>query len=125
VVRVLNLTGFAEAIVSSFAETPLPPLSVRLFALSLPFAEAGIGFLLVLGLFTRWALVAGGLVMTALVFGTALRSDWETVGIQMIYAAIYYLLLAGKIYNYFSLDSVRRCSPPLRSSCGDDAWPDR
>ena len=89
VVRVPNLTGFAEAIVSSFAGTPLPPLSVRLFALSLPFVEAGIGFLLVLGLFTRWALVAGGLMMTALVFGTALRSDWETVGIQMIYAAIY------------------------------------
>ena len=114
VVRVPNLAGFADGIVTSFAETPLPALSVRLFALSLPFVEAGIGFLLVLGLFTRWALVAGGLVMTALVFGTALRSDWATVSIQMIYAAIYYLLLAGKIYNYFSLDTVR-AKWPVRS----------
>jgi thiosulfate dehydrogenase (quinone) large subunit len=111
VVRVPDLAGFADGIVASFAETPLPPLSVRLFALSLPFIEAGIRFLLVLGLFTRWALVAGGLVMTALVFGTALRSDWETVGIQMIYAAIYSLLLAGKIDNDFSLDTVRATWP--------------
>ena len=39
-----------------------------------------------LGLFTRWALTLGGLLITVLVFGTAMRSDWNTVGVQMIYA---------------------------------------
>jgi hypothetical protein len=34
-----------------------------------------------------------------LVFGTALRSDWETLSIQMLYAIIYYLLLAARAYD--------------------------
>jgi len=46
--------------------------------------------------------------MTALVFGTALRSDWSTVGMQMIYAITYYLLLTNLINDYFSLDNLLR-----------------
>ena len=49
-----------------------------------PFLETAIGLLLIVGLWTRWALVAGALLIAALVFGTALRSDWETLSIQMI-----------------------------------------
>ena len=98
----------ADTLVQAFAKTPLPPQAVRLFALALPFAETIVGFLLTLGLWPRFALVGGGLLITALVFGTALRSDWETLGIQMLYAAIYYLLLAGRTYNRFSIDHLRR-----------------
>jgi hypothetical protein len=61
-----------------------------------------------LGLFTRWALTLGGLLITALIFGTALRSDWTTVGIQMIYAITYYLLLLNRVDNAFSLDALFR-----------------
>jgi thiosulfate dehydrogenase [quinone] large subunit len=74
----------------------------------LPFAEVIVGFSLTLGILTRWGLTLGGLLMTALVFGTALRSDWTTVGIQMIYALSYYLLLANLAENYFSLDTLLR-----------------
>jgi hypothetical protein len=41
----------------------------------LPFAEFVLGDLITLGLFTRWALTLGGLLIAALIFGTALRSD--------------------------------------------------
>jgi len=51
---------------------------------------------------------SGRLLMTALVFGTALRSDWSTVGMQMIYAITYYLLLTNLINDYFSLDNLLR-----------------
>ena len=81
---------------------------VRLFAFVLPFAETLVGLLLTLGLWTRLALVSGGLLIIALVFGTALRTDWDTLGIQMIYAAIYYLLLASRTYDRFSIDHLRR-----------------
>jgi len=74
----------------------------------LPFAETILGAFITLGLLTRWALTVGGLLMTALVFGTALRSDWSTVGIQMIYAITYYLLLTNLINDYFSLDNLLR-----------------
>jgi uncharacterized membrane protein YphA (DoxX/SURF4 family) len=49
-------------------------LVVRFFAVSLPFLEAGVGLLLIIGLWTRGALVAGGLLMAALVFGTATQA---------------------------------------------------
>jgi hypothetical protein len=39
-------------------------------------------------------------------FGTALRSDWATVGIQMIYSITYYLLLVNRTDNSFSLDML-------------------
>ena len=44
--------------------------------------------------------------MTALVFGTALRSDWQTVGIQMIYSIAYYFLLMHRVDDAFSLDTL-------------------
>ena len=105
-VRLPALGAFAEGTVQQFADTPLPAVTVCLFGLVLPFLETAIGLLLTVGLWTRWALVAGGLLLAALVFGTALRSDWQTLSIQMLYAIIYYLLLAGRTYDYFALDTL-------------------
>jgi cytochrome c biogenesis protein CcdA len=62
-------------------------------------------------LLLRLTLVAGGLLIVALVFGTALRSDWETLSIQMLYAIIYDLLLAARTYDYFALDTLRTKRP--------------
>jgi uncharacterized membrane protein YphA (DoxX/SURF4 family) len=116
-VRLPALGAFAAGMVQQFADTPLPAMAVRLFGLVLPFMETAIGLLLIVGLWTRWTLVAGGLLIVALVFGTALRSDWETLGIQMLYAIIYYLLLAARTYNYFALDTLRTKRPgPLTTA---------
>jgi thiosulfate dehydrogenase [quinone] large subunit len=79
---------------------------VYAFLVVVPFAELVLGVLTTLGLLTRWALALGGLLITALVFGTAMRSDWNTVGIQMTYAITYYFLLAHRSSNRFSLDAL-------------------
>jgi thiosulfate dehydrogenase [quinone] large subunit len=97
---------FAATTSSEFAGTPLPPSVTHLFLLLLPFVEAVLGLLIVLGLFSRFALAAGALLIAALVFGTSLRSDWATVSTQMIYAITYYLLLLHLRYNRFSLDRI-------------------
>ncbi len=97
---------FAAKTANEFGGTPLPQSLVHLFLVVLPFAEAILGILITLGLLTRWALTLGGLLITALVFGTALRNDWTTVGIQMIYAITYYLLLANLADNHYSLDTL-------------------
>ena len=60
-VRLPELASFANGLVQAFAKTPLPPQLVRLFAFVLPFAEMFVGLLLTLGLWTRLALVSGGL----------------------------------------------------------------
>jgi thiosulfate dehydrogenase [quinone] large subunit len=100
--------AFASKTMSEFANSPLPPGITHAFLTVLPFAELILGILITAGLFTRWALTLGSLLMTALIFGTALRSDWATVGIQMIYAIIYYLLTVNQADNYFSLDALVR-----------------
>ena len=107
-VRLPQLASFADGLVQAFAKTPLPAEVVRLFGFVLPFAETLVGLLLTLGLWTRLALVSGGLLIIALVFGTALRSDWDTLGIQMIYAAVYYLLLVSRTYDRFSINHLLR-----------------
>jgi thiosulfate dehydrogenase [quinone] large subunit len=106
VVRLPKIAEFADGLVKQFAATPLPAMLVRPFAMGLTVEEAVTGFLLIIGLWTRWALIIGSLAMAALVFGTSLRSDWPTVGIQLLYAAIYAALLATREYNSISVDGL-------------------
>ncbi len=103
-VRLPHLNAFADGLVKFFAETPLPAAIVRPFAVSLVFVETIVGLLILLGLWTRWSLLVGALAMAALVFGTALRSDWNTLAIQMLYASIYAALIATREYDTYSLD---------------------
>ena len=99
-------TAFASHTEAQFTNTPLPPGLVHTFLLAVPFIEVLLGALITIGLFTRWVLALGGLLIVVLVLGTALRSDWTTVGVQMIYAIVYYLLLANRTENRFSLDTL-------------------
>jgi thiosulfate dehydrogenase [quinone] large subunit len=78
------------------------------FGLVLPWVEATLGLLLLLGLATRFALIAASLTILALTFGSTLRQDWESAGLQLIYAAIYAALLAFRRDNAYSLDGIRR-----------------
>lgn len=98
--------AFATTTAAEFTKTALPPGFVHAFLFVVPFAELVLGALTTLGLFTRWALTLGGLLITALVFGTAMRSDWTTVGVQMIYAITYYLLLVNRSANRYSVDAL-------------------
>jgi thiosulfate dehydrogenase (quinone) large subunit len=98
--------AFATNTSAEFTKTALPAGLVHAFLLALPFAEAALGVFTTLGLFTRWALALGGLMIVVLVFGTAMRSDWNTVGVQMIYAITYYLLLVNREQNRFSFDAL-------------------
>ncbi|MGA2882883.1 MAG: DoxX family membrane protein [Bryobacteraceae bacterium] len=98
--------AFATTTAAEFSKTALPSGMVHAFLIVVPFAELVLGVLTTLGLFTRWALALGGLLIAALVFGTAMRSDWNTVGVQMIYAITYYLLLANRANNRFSVDTL-------------------
>lgn len=99
-------SAFADSLVPMFAETPLPAAAVHAFGLALPWVEAALGALLLVGLATRGALVASSLLMAALVFGTGLRGDWNTLAIQVLYVVAYYLLLAHACRNSWALDRL-------------------
>ena len=86
-----------------------PMVSVSLlpaFARVLPPVETGLGLLLILGLWTRFALIAGALVLTMLVIGTNLAQDWNVAGLQLIYAFLYYYLLVHRDRNVVSIDGI-------------------
>jgi thiosulfate dehydrogenase (quinone) large subunit len=78
---------------------------VYFYAASLPFAEAIIGLFVLFGVASRYAYVAGSLVILSLTFGSTLRQDWESAGLQLIYALLYAILLATREYNKFSVDA--------------------
>jgi thiosulfate dehydrogenase [quinone] large subunit len=88
-----------------FVGNLLPMSWVHVFLTVLPYFEGVLGVLLVLGLLSRWALTAEGLLVTVLLFGTALRSDWTVVSHQMIYLLFVFILLAVEEYDYFSVDA--------------------
>jgi len=93
-VRIPKLGAFSDWMVGQFGKTMLPAPLVKSFASALPFAEAAIGLLLILGLFTRHALIAAGLMIIALTFGSCLIENWEAAAFQLIYLIVFTALLA-------------------------------
>ena len=103
---VMGLSAFASSLVPLFQKTFLPAWSVYTFGFTLPWAEALIGLLLLVGLRTRIALIGGSLLMLILTFGSTLRQDWQTAELQLVYAGFYAALLAGRQNNLYSVDAV-------------------
>jgi thiosulfate dehydrogenase (quinone) large subunit len=97
---------FAHTLVPMFQKTPLPVWSVYWFGLVLPWVEAVLGFSILIGFRTRIALIAGSVLILVLTFGSTLRQDWESAGLQLIYAAIYAGLLAFHDRDACSLDAL-------------------
>lgn len=89
-----------------FTNTFLRAGQVHFFLSILPYIEAAVGSLIVVGLFTFWALVAGALLMLVLIFGTAARQDWTTVGIQTAYGLFYYFLISRNQDNWLAIDCL-------------------
>jgi thiosulfate dehydrogenase (quinone) large subunit len=83
----------------------ISPGMLPVFGAVLPWVETTLGLLLMLGLFSRFTLIAGALVMTALVIGTNLAQDWLVSGLQLPYCFIYYYLLIHLEQNTMSLDA--------------------
>jgi thiosulfate dehydrogenase (quinone) large subunit len=102
---------FADALVPSFQHTVLPAGFVRLFAMAVPWAESIVGLLVLVGIGTRVALVAGSLLSLVLTFGATLNQDWESAGLQLVYATVYASLLAFRHHNSFSADGLLQRNP--------------
>lgn len=98
---------FVDGMVKGFQGTILPESLVRPFGYALTFTEFILGILLMLGLFTRFAAVAGALVIMALIFGSGLQQKWDSVATQMIYAVFFFLVLHFLENNRYSLDHRR------------------
>lgn len=83
----------------------LPSILLLAFSYTLPLAEVLIRALLVLGVFTRIALVAVGALMLVLTFGVVLiPADPPTVVNNVLLALVMFVLQWGAEHNTYSLD---------------------
>lgn len=105
-VRLPKLNAFSQWMTGTFEKSMLPQAMVQPFSYLLPLAEFAVGLLLLLGLFTKPALIAGGLVMVMLIFGTAMIENWEALPSQLIHAAFFALLLQFSQSNQWALDNL-------------------
>ncbi|WP_439585249.1 DoxX family membrane protein [Dyadobacter bucti] len=92
-VRLPKLHGFSNWMVGQFQKSMLPDAIVVPFSYFLPLAELLVGVLLLIGLFTRQALIAGGFVMIALIFGSSMIEEWGAIPSQLIHTAFFAVLL--------------------------------
>lgn len=104
--RIPKLQAFATGMINNFEKSWLPQELVHAFGLLLPFVEFMIGLLLVMGLKTKIANIAGAALICILLFGSSTISNWEAMGIQMIYMLLFYFLILRTNDNYLSLDSL-------------------
>ena len=102
----MGLTGFLNFTQNQFKDAPMPVWQVRAFAAVVPCCELAIGILLLLGLWTRWALTLAALLMVGIIYGTAMRSDWQLVFLQMFYSLLYALMLMWRRHDEWSLDAM-------------------
>ncbi len=109
-VRIPKLQAFSNGMVTQFQGSPMPAGFTKAFASVLPFAEAIIGLFILLGLLTRQALLAAGILIGILVFGTCLIEKWDIAGEQMNYALYIAALLFLGQYNAYSITRTRASS---------------
>lgn len=99
-----GLGPFVSGMRKRFEQSPLPVELVEPFAYVLPFVEVTVGTLVVLGLFTRVALFAAGLLMLALTFGAVMEPSPPTVANNINYALVIFVLLWLVEFNRYSVD---------------------
>lgn len=102
---------FAAGLVERFEETWLPDGLVSVSGQVLPFLEIGLGLLLILGLFALPALIATGLLVLVLLFGTTVVEDHEATGRNAIYALVTFVLIWLSPHDRFALDRLRGGTP--------------
>lgn len=99
-----GLSAFVSGMEKQFAGTPLPASLVRVFGYALPWSELVLGAAILIGLWTRPALILGAMEIVVLTFGIGLTQNWSVAGIQLTYAVVYAALLAFQKYNRWSVD---------------------
>jgi thiosulfate dehydrogenase (quinone) large subunit len=83
---------------------PLPQFLVHSVAVVLPWCEGIVGLLMILGLWTSLALIAGSLLMLMLQIGICLAQNWDVAGVQLMYVLLYFILLTYCERNRLSID---------------------
>lgn len=105
-IRLFHLRAFAGHVIGSFEKAMLPAPLVSGFGYVLPFAELLTGLLLIIGLFTKQAAVAGCIIMLALLFGSSLVQNWGVFTSQLMHVLFFVLVIQFISSNNMALDRL-------------------
>jgi thiosulfate dehydrogenase [quinone] large subunit len=102
-------SAMSSMLQQGFAETWLPRFVTTPCLLVLPFIEAPLGIILILGIGTQYFLMLTGLLLIALSFGTMVQMDARTTAANMGYVLMAALAfwLSGRD-NPYSVDGLIR-----------------
>lgn len=103
-IRLTKLDAFSHGMVGQFNKSLLPATFVLVFGYVLPFLEFIAGLLLLLGWFTRFAIVLGVAIMLTLILGSSLIEQWNAVFTQLVYSAYLAVLFYFIDCNGISVD---------------------
>ena len=93
-IRLPILTTFVSKSAVKFESTPLPSVLVTAFLYAIPFIEIALGVLILWGgKIGRLGLVGGGLFISVLLFGTAVKQEWNVAAEQVTYLIAFALAL--------------------------------
>lgn len=87
------LPGFAQSLQTSMQHAPLDPGLVLAVGYVIPVVEFTVGLLLLLGLWTRWAMYGAYGLLFVLMFGVTMKQDWNAAAQQLLYALVLFVLL--------------------------------
>jgi thiosulfate dehydrogenase [quinone] large subunit len=105
-IRLTKLSVFSHGMVQQFSKSFLPGWFVLGFGIVLPFLEFITGVLLLLGLFTRFAIVLGVAIILSLIIGSSVIEQWQAIFVQIVYGAYLALLFNFTGYNAISIDAL-------------------
>ena len=105
-VRLPKLGEFARGTAESFEKSVLPAALVLPFGYLIAVSEFIIGLLVLAGLFTRQASVAGGLLMILLIAGTSLIENWGAIPSQLLHTLFFILLIEYEEANSWAADNL-------------------
>ena len=106
--RIFNIPGFIDSMVSTMQGSWIPEFLVRINAGLVPPVELIVGALIIIGLFTRGALIACFILMAVLMYGITVIQNWDGASSQLIYNIVLFILLAGLNFNRISVDAWLR-----------------
>jgi len=101
-----DLTKFSEGIRQQFRETFLGGPLLEGFIFVLPWAEILVGACVLIGLLTRPALVAAGLLVAVLILGLAVVGNYPSVAQNTVYMFIIAFALRTAEHNQFAVDHL-------------------
>jgi thiosulfate dehydrogenase [quinone] large subunit len=107
---VTGLSAWEQPMAETFVGTYLPMAMVHAVLYSIPVIEFTLGTLLLLGLFTRWAVIGAAVLLILLMFGHTVRQTWSTVHVIMAYGIYLWALLVLEPQNWLALDNRRKSS---------------